>query len=274
MVVIKIGGNAVTGPAVHTLATDIAALSKADTPEACTGVVLVHGGGPQTSELQKRLGQTPQKIAGRRVTDEAALDAIKMVVGGKLNIDLCAALLKAGALPVGLHGASSCALEAVRRPPRRYPGSDEPIDFGLVGDVVGVRQALIALLHDHGHVPVLACIGASADGSVYNINADTVASRVAVELSADALVLVSDIAGVRRDVDDPASRIATMTAAQSRELIDAGVITAGMIPKLQEAFAAIADGVKAVHIVGELAPGELGQALRDPGSVGTALLSG
>ena len=267
LVVVKLGGNAAQGAGLQAVVGDVAALAKEGTP-----LVMVHGGGPQTSALQEQLGQTPHKIAGRRVTDEAALDAIKMIVGGKLNVELCAALLAAGAQPVGLHGASSCALRAVKRPPRFYPGSDEPIDFGHVGDVVGVNQALLALLLDAGHTPVLACIGASPEGGVYNINADVVASRVAVELAASALVLVSDIVGVLRDVKDPTSRIATMTAAESRELIAEGVITEGMIPKLQESFAAIADGVSAIHIVGSLAPGQLRQALSEPGAVGTTLL--
>jgi acetylglutamate kinase len=263
--VVKLGGNAVTQAGIAALAADLATLAR-DRP-----LLLVHGGGPQTTALQEQLGQTPRRVAGRRITDGPTLDAIKMVVGGKLNIDLCAALVAAGAKPVGLHGASSLVIEAERRPPTRYPGSDDPVDLGLVGDVIQLNHELLGLLLDGGYVPVLACIGAGSDGTVYNINADTVANRVAVELKADALALVSDIRGVLRDVRDPNSRIATMTAAEATRAIDDGSVTGGMIAKLQEALEAIERGVRRIHIVGQLSRGELQRELDHPGSVGTAL---
>ncbi len=265
---VKLGGNAVAGPGLAAIAHDIAALAKRGTE-----LVVVHGGGPQTSALQERLGQTPRQIAGRRVTDEAALDVLKMVVGGKLNIDTCAALVRAGARPIGLSGASSLVLEATRRPPAILRGGPpEPVDLGLVGDVVNVDVALLALLMRSGHVPVLACIGADAAGQCFNINADTVANRVAERLAVDALVLVSDIAGVLRDVSDPASRIARLTEAEAHAAIDTGAVTKGMIPKLEEAFSAIRAGVGRVHIVGSLREGELARELASPGSLGTALV--
>jgi acetylglutamate kinase len=265
-VVIKLGGNAV-GSGAAAVAADVATLAKAG-----ERLVIVHGGGPQTTALQKALGQTPRKVAGRRVTDEATLDAIKMVVGGKINIDLCAALLAAGAEPIGLHGASSCALESFRRPPTRYHGHDEPVDLGLVGDVTGVNLDLIERLTSAGHVPVMACIGANRRGEVFNINADVVAGKVAVALEADALVMVSDIRAVLRDVSDPDSRIGTVTKAEGQALIAEGVVTEGMIPKIEEAFATIEAGVSRVLIAGQLEAGELKQALDEPGSVGTTLV--
>ena len=265
--VIKLGGNAV-GEGAAPVAADIAALVGNG-----ERVIVVHGGGPQTSALQEALGQTPQKVAGRRVTDEATLDAIKMVVGGKLNVDLCAALLAAGTKPIGLHGASSCVLSAERRPPSTYVGHDEPVDLGFVGDVTGVNLPLIELLCDAGHVPVMACIGANERGEIYNINADVVAGKVATLLEADTLVMVSDIRAVLRDVKDPSSRIATITAAESEKLIQDGVVTEGMIPKIEEAFATIEAGVGRVLIAGRLQAGELVEALRAPGSIGTTLIS-
>jgi len=264
--VIKLGGNAV-GSGAEPVAADVAAL--VDSGER---VIVVHGGGPQTSALQQALGQTPRKVAGRRITDEATLDAIKMVVGGKINVDLCAALLKAGAKPIGLHGASSCALSAERRPPTKYVGHDEPVDLGFVGDVTGVNLPLIEMLCDAGHVPVMACIGANERGEIYNINADVVAGKVAALLKASALVMVSDIRAVLRDVSDPSSRIAEVTAAEGEQLIAEGVVTEGMIPKIEEAFATIAAGVKRVIIAGQLASGELRRAVEEPGSVGTTLV--
>ncbi|MSP26663.1 MAG: acetylglutamate kinase [Myxococcales bacterium] len=267
-ILIKLGGNAIAGAELAVVARDLAALHRGGAQ-----LVVVHGGGPQTSALQTQLGQIPRQIAGRRVTDEAALDVLKMVVGGKLNIDACAALVHAGARPIGLHGASSLVIEAQRRPPAILRGGPaEPVDLGLVGDVVGVDVSLLRLLMHANHIPVLACIGASSDGQCFNINADVVANRVAVALNVDALVLVSDIPGVLRDVNNPASRIARMTEAEANAAIDGGLITKGMLPKLEEAFAAIRAGVGRVHIVGSLTEGALARELESPGSVGTALL--
>ena len=266
--VIKVGGEVVGGPTLAVLAADVAALVREG-----LRVVVVHGGGPQATKLQKDLGQTPVQIAGRRVTDAATLDVMKMVVAGKLNVDLCAALVAAGARPVGLHGASSRVIDAVKRPARVYTGAgSEPVDLGLVGDVVGVDKGLLELLLGAGHVPVLACLGADAQGQAYNINADTVGNRVAIELGAAGLLLVSDVPGVLRDVADASSRFPTLTVAEGRALIASGVVTKGMIPKLEESFQALAEGVARIHIVGRLSPGELAREARTPGSVGTALL--
>ncbi|HTJ80916.1 MAG TPA: acetylglutamate kinase [Polyangiaceae bacterium] len=267
-VVVKLGGEVIAGPELAFVAADVAALA------ASRPVVLVHGGGPQATKLQEALGQTPKKIAGRRFTDEATLDVMKMVVAGKLNVDLCSALVRAGARPVGLHGASARVIAAEKRPARVYSGAGpDPIDLGLVGDVIGVDRALLSLLTSNGYVPVLACLGAGADGQAYNINADIVATRVAVELAAASLLLVSDVRGVLRDVKDPSSRIAKLTVAQGRELISTGVVKEGMIPKLEESFGAIAAGAKQVHILGKLAAGDLLREASEPGSVGTALVA-
>ena len=268
MIVVKLGGNAIEGAGLRAIADDLAAIAARG-----TRVVVVHGGGPQTSALQEKLGQTPLKIAGRRVTDEAALDALKMAVGGKLNIDTCAALLAAGAHPVGLHGASSRVIEAERRPPAVLRGGPpEPVDLGLVGDVTGVNRTLLELLHRGGHIPVLACIGAAKDGTVFNINADVVANQLAIELHADALILVSDTPGLLRDVRDPSTRIARIREPEALRMIDDGVITAGMIPKVEEAFAAVRAGVGRVHVVGCIGHGDLARELEFPGAVGTVFV--
>src|SRR5262249_19163365 len=153
-----------------------------------------------------------------------------------------------GGRPVGLHGASARVIEAEKRPPRVYPGAGpDPVDLGLVGDVTGLDRSLLSLLLGSGYTPVLACLGAGKDGQVYNINADTVANRVAVLLEATGLVLVSDVPGVLRDVDDPSSRIPRLSAAEGRELIASGTVKKGMIPKLEESFAALGEGVRRIH---------------------------
>jgi acetylglutamate kinase len=268
-VVIKLGGEVVQGPHMAAIAADVAEMRAAGTP-----VVIVHGGGPQATELQKRLGQTPKIVGGRRITDEETLEVIKMTVAGKVNVDLCAALIAGGAKPVGLHGASACTVLATRRPPKMVSGGGpEPVDFGFVGDVVGVNDALIGLLVGDGFVPVIACLGADEKGGVYNINADAVANQVAIRLDARALVLVTDVPGVMRDLNDPSSRIGRLTLAEGKRAIEDGVVTKGMIPKLEESFAAIAQGVRAVHIVGRLSRGDLTRAVTSPGEVGTVLVA-
>ena len=256
-------------PAMAAIAAGIADLRKRGDL-----VLLVHGGGPQATDLQTRLGQVPTIVAGRRVTDGAALEVMKMTVAGQVNVDACSALLAAGLMPVGLHGASALCVRAIKRPPRVITGAGpEPVDLGHVGDVTGVNAALFKLLATNGYVPVVASLGADDAGQCFNINADVVANRLAVLLHAKALVLVSDLPGVLRDVADPASRIARLSAAAARAAIRDGSVTKGMIPKLEESFASIAQGVGAVHIVGqELQAGDLAREMEEPGSVGTALL--
>jgi len=267
-VVIKLGGEVVAGPAMAAVAADVAGMQARG-----ERVVVVHGGGPQATELQKKLGQTPRIVAGRRITDAEALDVMKMVVAGKVNVDACAALLTAGARPVGLHGASSLTVRAVKRPPRVVTGGGpDPIDLGWVGDVTGVNVELLAQLSLAGYVPVIASLGADSEGNVYNINADVVANRVAIALEAKALVLISDVPGVMRDLADPRSRIPRLSVADGKKAITEGIVTRGMIPKLEESFAAIAEGVNAVHVVGRLERGQLALEVAQPGSVGTVLV--
>jgi acetylglutamate kinase len=270
LVVLKLGGEVVRGEHLAAICADVAEI-------AARGdrIVVVHGGGPQATDLQKRLGQTPRVVAGRRITDAETLEVMKMTVAGAVNVDLCAALLRAGARPVGLHGASSLTVRAVKRPPRVVAGAGpDPIDFGHVGDVVGVGSELLALLSSNGYVPVVACLGADEQGNVYNINADIVANQLAIALDAGSLVLVTDVPAVLRDVSDPASRIPRLTMADGKKAIEEGIVTKGMIPKLEESFEAIRQGVKAVHIVGKLARGDLAREVSSPGSVGTVLVGG
>ncbi|MFL5301981.1 MAG: acetylglutamate kinase [Anaeromyxobacteraceae bacterium] len=268
-VVVKLGGEVVGSPEMDAVAEDLK-----DLVNAGHRVAVVHGGGPQASALQKRLGQEPRIIAGKRYTDEATLDVMKYVVAGALNVELCAKLLAHGILGVGLHGASGHMIQAKRRPPRVMTGAGpEPVDLGLVGDVTGFNLQLLGDLQERGMIPVLACLGCDAGGQALNINGDTVASGLAGALRADALVLVTSTPGVLRDVKDPSSRIATMRKGDFERGVADGSISGGMIPKLEESFAVLAGGARSVVIVGKLAQGELFRAVLEPGSVGTVLLA-
>ena len=266
-VVVKLGGEVLGAPAVGVEASDHARAVERAGPGA--RFIVVHGGGPQATALSQRLGIEPRLVGGRRITDAATLDVIKMIVAGQLNVDLVAALRAAGVAAVGLHGASGL-VRAHRRPPRVVSGGGpEPIDFGSVGDIDGFDLALLEALEAAGYLPVIACVGASPLGEVLNINADVVASQLAAAAGAAALVAVTGVGGVRRDAADPASRLPRLSIAEAREAIAGGVVRGGMIPKLEEAFAPLAAGVGAVHIVGA---GEIADSLAAPGSVGTLLL--
>jgi acetylglutamate kinase len=267
-IVIKLGGEIVQSPELDLVAGDVRALVKAG-----ERVTLVHGGGPQASALQKRLGLEPKLIAGQRQTDAATLEVMKYVVAGQLNVDLCGRLLARGVLPVGLHGASGHVIRATRRPPRVMAGAGpDPVDMGLVGDVTGFNLELLGDLLARGYVPVLACLGCDADGQALNINGDTVASQLAGALTADALVLVTSAPGVLRDVEDPASRIPRITRSDFERMVADGTVSGGMIPKLQESFDVLKGGARSVVIIGRLAPGDLHRAVTDPGSAGTVLI--
>lgn len=243
--VVKLGGEVVSSPQMAVIAKGLLALS------AQAAIAVVHGGGPQLSALQERLTIPVRQIAGRRYTDEATLEALKMAVVGRVNVDLCTALRAAGLRPVGLHGA----VQAVRRKPRVYPGAGpDPVDLGLVGDVTRFDTELLELLWSGGRVPVLACLGVAedAEGALYNINADTVASSLATKLAAQRLVLISD-SPVLRDRSDPGSVIPRLTLEEARALISQGVAVRGMAAKLDEACAAVERGVGEVHVTADLA---------------------
>lgn len=259
-VVVKLGGEVVAGTNMAGLARDVRALV-----DAGSRVIVTHGGGPQATALSKKLGLEPRMVGGRRVTDAATLDVMKMTIAGQVNVGLCAQLRAAGLSPVGLHDI----VRAHKRPPRVVSGGGpEPIDFGHVGDVDGFDLPLLAVVLDGGWLPVVACLGHGSDGAIYNINADIVANQLAGALQADALVLVTGAPGVLRDVHDAASRIPRLTIAEGKRAIADGVVSGGMIPKLEESFAALALGARAIYIVA----GELARAVHDPGSVGTVLV--
>jgi acetylglutamate kinase len=268
-IVLKLGGEIVQSAELDVVARDLRTLV-----DGFHRVAIVHGGGPQATALQKRLGLETRMVAGRRYTDPATLDVMKYVVAGQLNVDLCARLLANGVMGVGLHGASGHVVQAVRRPPRVMQGAGpEPVDLGLVGDVVGFNLPLLGDLFERRYVPVVACLGCDRTGQALNINGDTVASQLAGALRADALVLVTSTPGVLRDVNDPASRIPRITRAEFERMVADGTISGGMIPKLEESFAVLEGGARSVVIVGKLGEGDLVRAVLDPGAAGTVLVS-
>ncbi len=216
------------------------------------GAVVVHGGGPQATALARRLGHEPRIVAGRRVTSDLDLDVALYTLRGSLNVGLVASARAAGVYAVGVSGADGGLVTVTRRPPVEVDG--EPVDFGHVGDVVSVDPALLAVLVGAGMVPVVAPVCADAAGALYNVNADTVAFEIAAALGA-RLELVTEAGGVRRDADDPDSRIRQLGGAEVDAGVAEGWIAGGMRPKLEVARAALARGAPSVRICG---PGDLG----------------
>src|SRR5262249_5955612 len=195
-------------------------------------VAVVHGGGPRATELQKRLGLQPQLVAGRRVTDAATLEVMKMTLAGQVSVDVASAFRLAGVRALCTTGVSAGLVSATRRPPRVLTGAGpDPVDLGLVGDVADVDVELVDRLASIGVVPVLGSLCGDAQGQVFNVNADTVASRVASRLRAAKLFLVSNVPGVLRNKDDPSTRIPVLTPEEARAQIASGAIAGGMIPK-------------------------------------------
>ena len=201
--VVKLGGEiAANADALRSLAEDVSLLVHVG-----IRIVLVHGGGPQATEMQRRLGLEPVMVGGRRVTDEATLDVAKMVFGGKINTDILSALRAQGVGAVGLSGVDANLIHATRRPPTEFTdpatGAKTLVDYGHVGDIQSVDTSLLTLLLEAKYVPVLASLASDERGNILNINADTVASVIAKDLQAGKLVILTGVPGLLRDKDDP-----------------------------------------------------------------------
>ena len=216
-------------------------------------ICVVHGGGKQLTELASKLGVEQTIIEGRRVTDDATLEMAKMVFAGKINTDILAALRHRGIEAVGLSGVDANIIHAERRPPKeilnRETGIRAQVDFGHVGDVVRINSRLLMVLLDHGYLPVISSLGADDEGMVFNINADTVASEIAVQLQAEKLILLSDVDGIYLTPGDSNTKLSRVTAAEADDLITKGKATGGMIPKLQSITTLLRRGVHSAHII-------------------------
>ncbi len=265
IVVVKVGGDVLLDRAQREgLGVNIRALV-----DAGATVAVVHGGGPQVTALQDKLGLVPRKVAGRRVTQPDDLVVVTQAICGEVNVGLVCTLLAAGVPAFGTHGASCGLVLAERRAPVRVKGEKGLVDYGEVGDVVGIDAELIVGLFDMGLVPVIATLGVSPTGRVFNINADTTAVAIATALHADLLLMVTAVGGVLADLNDASSRIATLTKKTAKQLIKDGTISGGMIPKVEEVLSILNEGVGAVAILGAQHDGSFVSALRGDGVLGT-----
>ncbi len=223
-------------------------------------IVVVHGGGPQASATSRRLGQEPRMIAGRRITDDATLEVVKMVYAGLLNTDLLAALREHEIEAVGLSGVDADLLTAHRRPPvevRDDAGRTQEVDFGHVGDIDAVDPRVLTTLLESRFVPVIASLAGDGDGNVYNVNADTVAECLAKALKAQKLIFLTGAPGVLRDRNDQSSLVTFADPDDLAELMASGALAGGMRPMVEACIRAATGGVERTHIIDGRAPDSL-----------------
>lgn len=235
VVVVKYGGNAMVDPQLAaTFAEDIVLLRSVGLRP-----VVVHGGGPQIGALLGRLGKESEFVDGLRVTDQETLDVARMVLVGKVGRDIVGAINVHGAYAVGLSGEDGGLITAAPR--------DESL--GFVGDVASVEPGIIERLLAEGMIPVVSSIGSDRAGQAYNINADTVAGALAGALGAEKAIYLTDVAGLLTDVDDPASIVARATVGELEAMIDDGIVSGGMTPKVRACIDAVGSGAASAHML-------------------------
>ncbi|HEX5387438.1 MAG TPA: acetylglutamate kinase [Gemmatimonadales bacterium] len=254
--VVKLGGDVLGDPGVRDqVSAQLALLSSLS-----IRIVVVHGGGPQATALSRRLGHEPVMVAGRRVTDDAALEVAKMVYAGSLNVDLLAALRAHRVQAVGLSGVDADLITAHRRPRVAAvddDGRSREVDYGHVGDIDRVDPRILTTLMGARFVPVVACLAGDEDGAVYNVNGDTVAEALAVALGAQKLIFLTGAPGVLRDRNDPSTLVTFADPDDLAGLMASGALAGGMRPKVEACIRAATSGVERTHIVNGRAPDAL-----------------
>ena len=260
VVVIKYGGNAMVNPQLkQQVMEDITLLWLIGVK-----VVLVHGGGPEISQTMAKLGKEAKFVNGLRVTDKETVDIVQMVLAGKINKTLVNLIQMKGGHAMGLSGIDGGIIEATMK--------DE--NLGYVGEITKIRTQPIEALLEKNYIPVISTVASDRQGNTYNINGDTAAARIAGALRAERLIMMTDIAGILLDKDDPSTLIPHVTVEEARKLYDSGVISGGMIPKVDCCIDAIEHGVDNVVIMdGRIPHSILMELLTDEGA-GTMVLRG
>ena len=260
IIVVKYGGNAMINEQLKTqVMEDIALLSLIGIK-----IVLVHGGGPEISDMMTRVGKKPQFIDGLRVTDKETIDIVQMVLAGKVNKDLVNLIQSKGGHAIGLSGIDGGILEA-------QPKNEL---LGFVGNITKVRTQPITDILEKNYIPVISTVASDRQGNTYNINGDTAAACIAGALGAERLIMMTDIAGLLENKDDPSTLMPVVTVSQARKLYESGVISGGMIPKVDCCIEALEKGVNNVTIMdGRIPHSILMELLTDEGA-GTMVTRG
>ena len=265
-IVVKFGGNAMVDPSLQAdFARDVVLLKLVGMDP-----VVVHGGGPQIEQLLTRLGIKSEFVQGMRVTDAATMDVVEMVLGGAVNKDIVTLINQAGGKAVGLTGQDGAFIRARKLMMSSRERPNELLDIGQVGEIESINPGVIDSLEQGGFIPVVAPIGVGADGLSYNINADLVAGKLAEVLHAEKLVMMTNTPGV---LDEQGRLLTGITPRQIDEMVAAGTLSGGMLPKIASALEAARAGVKSVHIIdGRVPHALLLEVLTDQG-VGTLIRS-
>ncbi len=214
--------------------------------------IVVHGGGPEITRSMSKLGKEPKFIKGLRVTDEETMDIVKMVLVGNINTNIVSQICLCDGKGVGINGKDNKLIQAskkIHELKNTETGEVEKIDLGLVGEVKNINPDVLELFTKNNYIPVVSPIGIAEDGTTLNLNADTVSGAIAGELDAEKLIILTDVPGVLRDPEDPSSLIQKIKVDEVPGLIEDGIITGGMIPKIETCVKAIEDGVKSCHII-------------------------
>ena len=259
MIIIKVGGSLIEEPHGMSLACDIATLVQKGNQ-----VLLVHGGGPQLDHAIRQESREPKKIAGRRVTSAEDLRLAVRIWRGDISTRWVRCLSLHGVSSLAFTGQDAQLIQAKRRPITKILTADSvetEVDFGFVGDIEKIDTRAVSALWKAGIVPVIAPLGASRDGTLLNINADTIAMSLSTALQADTLILMSNTAGLLRDHMDPNSRIPHITNVRAQELLDNGTIRNGMRPKVESILNALQRGVANVHLADGTKEGTLSRIL-------------
>lgn len=240
-------------------------------------IIIIHGGGPQATELSEKLGISPKIVEGRRITDEAVLEVTKMVFAGKINHEILTLLRKHGAKSVGLSGIDGDIIVARKRAPvelvNEKTGKRNNVDYGHVGDIISVNTELIDVLLGRQYIPVISSLADDGEGHILNINADTVASHIAGAVSAYKYITMTNVGGILKDIDDPDSKISYLSKKDALRMINDGTIQGGMVPKIKECIRALDGDVQRVHILNGLDRNSLlGEVFTSKG-IGTMILN-
>lgn len=261
-VVVKYGGAAMGSQALQTAVMQDLVLMR----YVGMNPVVVHGGGPEITNMLERLSITTRFVKGLRVTDEATMEIVEMVLVGKINKQIVAGINDIGGKAIGVSGKDGSLIEAVQ-----MRGKEQ---LGLVGEIKRINPCSLNPLIDNGYIPVIAPVGYGQDGNTYNINADHVAGEIAVALGAEKLVLLTDVPGILADPSDPTTMFSSLKVSEIPELIDCGIIDGGMIPKVECCIHGLENGVNRTHIVdGRIPHSILLEVLTNEGS-GTMIVRG
>lgn len=246
-VVIKYGGHAMIDSKLKEAVLTDAVLMK------YVGInpVIVHGGGPEITGMLKKLGIESQFVGGLRVTDDATMEIVEMVLAGKINKEIVSMINGFGGRAVGLTGKDAGLFQAIKKMGkiRQSDGTVKMVDIGYVGEIKKVNPAIVSTLIEQGYIPVVAPIAVGTSGESYNINGDTAAGELAVALDADKLIILTDVEGILEDRRDVDSLISLIKADDVPDLIERGIIDGGMIPKVECCTKALSGGVNSTHIL-------------------------